>query len=70
MLGLQGLVGNLQYHWEPALPAEIVWAHVALAALTFNALMWVLLAAGRPAAGAPPSPAGPAAAPERATTPA
>lgn len=49
LLGLQGIVGNLQYHWEPALPAEIVWVHVALAALTFNALMWLLLAAGRPA---------------------
>ena len=49
LLGLQGIVGNVQYHLDPALPAEIVWIHVALAALTFNALMWMLLAAGRPA---------------------
>ena len=55
LLGLQGIVGNVQYHADPALPAEIVWVHVALAALTFNALMWLLLATGR-AAGAPATP--------------
>lgn len=70
LLGLQGVVGTLQYHAEPALPAEIVWIHVALAALTFNALMWLLLATGRSAPAVPVP--GPAAAPasERAVTPA
>ncbi len=70
LLGLQGIVGNLQYHWEPALPAEIVWVHVALAALTFNALMWTLLAAGRPARAGVAGPATDASPrPERAVTP-
>ena len=54
LLGLQGIVGNVQYHADPALPAAIVWVHVALAALTFNALMWLLLATGRSAATVPP----------------
>ena len=68
LLGLQGVVGNLQYNWEPALPAEIVWVHVALAALTFNALMWLLLAAGRPARAPESAPAAPAP-PERSVAP-
>jgi len=69
LLGLQGIVGNVQYRWEPALPAEIVWVHVALAALTFNALMWLLLATGQPAtASTQRSAAGAAPAPERAVT--
>lgn len=70
LLGLQGIVGNLQYRWEPALPAEIVWIHVALAALTFNALMWLLLAAGRPEPVALVADPAAAPAPERAVTPA
>lgn len=71
LLGLQGIVGNVQYHADPALPAEIVWIHVALAALTFNALMWLLLAAGRPGRESPGRPAdGVAPEPERAVTPA
>jgi cytochrome c oxidase assembly protein subunit 15 len=71
LLGLQGIVGNLQYHADPALPAEIVWVHVAFAALTFNALVWLLLSAGRPATPPPrPPSAGAAPAPERAATPA
>jgi heme A synthase len=70
LLGLQGIVGNVQYHWEPALPAEVVWVHVALAALTFNALMWLLLAAGRSATpAAPPEAPERTRAPERAATP-
>ena len=70
LLGLQGVVGNLQYQWEPALPAEAVWIHVALAALTFNALMWLVLAAGRPATSRATPVGVPAPTPERAVTPA
>ncbi len=70
LLGLQGVVGNLQYHWEPALPAEVVWIHVALAALTFNALMWLLLTVGRPAPAALVTDPAAAPASERAVTPA
>ncbi len=71
LLGLQGIVGNVQYHADPALPAEIVWVHVVLAALTFNALMWLLLAAGRPATAPPRRPSAETTpAPERAATPA
>lgn len=70
LLGLQGIVGNLQYHWEPALPAETVWVHVALAALTFNALMWMLLATGRSVGAPGRQPAEAAAEPGRVTTPA
>jgi cytochrome c oxidase assembly protein subunit 15 len=70
LLGLQGIVGNLQYHWEPALPAEVVWVHVALAAMTFNALMWLLLSAGRAGSVAPSSAPDAARAPERAAAPA
>ena len=71
LLGLQGIVGNVQYHADPALPAEVVWVHVVLAALTFNALMWLLLTAGRPLTASPDRPAAEATpAPERAVTPA
>jgi len=45
LLAVQGGVGGLQYQLE--LPAEIVWVHVALAALTWLALLWTVAAAGR-----------------------
>ena len=48
-------------------PAEIVWVHVALAALTWVALLWATAAAGRPAPG---SMALPAASEEAAEAPA
>ena len=45
LLGAQGLIGGVQYALE--LPAEIVWVHVALAALTWIALLWTAATAGR-----------------------
>jgi cytochrome c oxidase assembly protein subunit 15 len=45
LLAVQGTVGGVQYGLE--LPAEIVWVHVALAALTWLALLWTVAAAGR-----------------------
>jgi len=56
LLAAQGVVGGVQYALE--LPAEIVWLHVALAALTWLALLWTVAAAGRfaPAPSAPPPP--------------
>ena len=47
LLGAQGAVGALQYALE--LPAEVVWVHVALAALTWVALLWAAAAVGVPA---------------------
>ena len=45
LLALQGAVGALQYALE--LPAEIVWVHVTLAALTWLSVLWSTAAAGR-----------------------
>jgi cytochrome c oxidase assembly protein subunit 15 len=45
LLACQGLVGSVQYALH--LPAEIVWFHVVLAALTWLALLWAIAAAGR-----------------------
>ena len=58
-MAAQGIIGNVQYHLE--LPAEIVWVHVALAAITWNAIVWSTAAAGVAArapapATAPPPP--------------
>jgi cytochrome c oxidase assembly protein subunit 15 len=56
MLGIQGVVGGVQYALE--LPAEIVWLHASLAAVTWLAIVWAVVAAGQlqaralPAAGA------------------
>jgi cytochrome c oxidase assembly protein subunit 15 len=55
LLAVQGVVGNVQYHLE--LPAELVWIHVALAAVTWNVMVWAVLAAGRPAGTQAPAPA-------------
>jgi heme a synthase len=46
-VGLTGLVGFLQYHVLDY-PAWTVWLHVASVTLTWNALLWAYLAAGRP----------------------
>ena len=51
LLAAQGAVGGIQYALE--VPAEIVWVHVALAALTWLALLWSTAAAGRPLASVP-----------------
>jgi heme a synthase len=47
LLAAQGVLGLIQYH--NALPAEIVWAHVSLAAILWLALVFSVLAAGKPA---------------------
>ncbi|CAA9530561.1 MAG: Heme A synthase, cytochrome oxidase biogenesis protein Cox15-CtaA [uncultured Solirubrobacteraceae bacterium] len=44
LLGLQGVIGGVQYQLE--LPAEIVWLHASLAATTWLAIVWVVVAAG------------------------
>jgi cytochrome c oxidase assembly protein subunit 15 len=45
LLACQGFVGATQYALK--LPAEIVWFHVVLAALTWISLLWAAAAAGR-----------------------
>lgn len=55
LVACQGLVGSAQYALH--LPAEIVWFHVVLAALTWLSLMWANLAAGRLAPRREPAPA-------------
>lgn len=47
LLAAQGVVGGVQYMLE--LPAEIVWVHVVLAAVTWVALLFAVAVAGRPA---------------------
>ena len=47
LLGLQGLVGAIQY--QSQLPAELVWVHVVLATLTWVAMLWSWSTAGTPA---------------------
>jgi cytochrome c oxidase assembly protein subunit 15 len=57
LLAVQGAVGGIQYALEA--PAEIVWVHVSLAALTWIALLWSTAAAGSPAPASVPLPATP-----------
>jgi heme a synthase len=45
LLALQGFVGGIQ--WTLELPAELVWAHVALATATWLAMLWTVASAGR-----------------------
>ncbi|HEV2775795.1 MAG TPA: hypothetical protein VGV90_09410, partial [Solirubrobacteraceae bacterium] len=44
LLAAQGVIGVAQYLLE--LPAELVWVHASLAAATWVAIVWTLLAAG------------------------
>ena len=44
LLAAQGVLGGVQYELE--LPAEIVWVHASLAAATWVAIVWTLVAAG------------------------
>jgi len=44
LLAAQGIVGFAQYELE--LPPELVWVHVALATLTWLALLWAVVEAG------------------------
>lgn len=46
LVGVTGLIGTLQYHVLDY-PAWTVWLHVAAVSLTWNALVWAWLAAGR-----------------------
>jgi cytochrome c oxidase assembly protein subunit 15 len=55
LLAAQGMVGAIQYALH--VPAEIVWVHVALAALTWLSLLWSTAAAGRPVLASAPLPA-------------
>jgi heme a synthase len=45
LLGLQGVVGGLQ--WSLELPSELVWLHIALATGTWLAMLWAVAMAGR-----------------------
>jgi cytochrome c oxidase assembly protein subunit 15 len=45
LLALQGVVGGLQ--WFLKLPGELVWIHVALATVTWLAMLWTVATAGR-----------------------
>jgi heme a synthase len=47
LLGVQGLIGHIQ--WDNHLPAGLVFIHVALAALTWLAVLWAACCAGTPA---------------------
>ena len=47
LLGSQGAIGGAQYAME--LPEGLVWLHVVVATLTWNALLWAIFVAGRPA---------------------
>ena len=44
LLAAQGVIGIVQYLLE--LPAELVWVHASLAAATWVAIVWTLIAAG------------------------
>ena len=45
LLALQGVVGGVQ--WALKLPTELVWVHVALATITWLAMLWTVATAGR-----------------------
>jgi cytochrome c oxidase assembly protein subunit 15 len=45
LLALQGVVGGVQ--WTLKLPSEIVWLHVAIAVVTWLAMLWTVAVAGR-----------------------
>ena len=67
LLACQGFVGATQYALE--LPAEIVWFHVVLSALTWIALLVAAAAAGRIVRGDGPAAAAAEPAPERELAP-
>jgi heme a synthase len=45
LLALQGVVGAVQ--WSLELPGEIVWVHIAIATVTWLAMLWTVASAGR-----------------------
>ncbi len=56
LLAAQGVIGYAQYKLE--LPAEIVWVHVVLAAMTWVAILLAVAANGKPLPRGAPSRAG------------
>jgi cytochrome c oxidase assembly protein subunit 15 len=54
LIAAQGLVGSVQY--ELHLPTDMVWVHVALATLSWVAILWAVATAGRLAPVAIPAP--------------
>jgi len=46
LIALQGVVGTVQY--DAHLPTELVWVHVALAALCWLCVLWAIAAIGHP----------------------
>jgi cytochrome c oxidase assembly protein subunit 15 len=44
LLAVQGAVGGIQ--WALELPAALVWVHIALATLTWVAMLWTVATAG------------------------
>ncbi len=67
LLALQGVVGGVQ--WTLKLPTEIVWAHVAIATVTWLAMLWTVAAAGRLEPKSAPSTTGTHAPPRRKPAP-
>ena len=55
LLAAQGAIGGLQ--WSLELPAEIVWVHVALATVSWLAMLWTVATAGRLVPRQAPAPA-------------
>jgi len=45
LLAFQGVVGGVQ--WSLELPGEIVWVHIAIATVTWLAMLWTVASAGR-----------------------
>ncbi|MGB7587424.1 MAG: COX15/CtaA family protein [Solirubrobacterales bacterium] len=45
LLALQGVLGGVQ--WALKLPSELVWLHVAVATVTWLAMLWTVATAGR-----------------------
>jgi cytochrome c oxidase assembly protein subunit 15 len=45
LLALQGVIGGVQ--WALELPSELVWIHVAVATITWLAMLWTVATAGR-----------------------
>lgn len=45
LLGLQGAIGGVQ--WALELPAALVWVHIAVATISWLAMLWTVAAAGR-----------------------
>jgi cytochrome c oxidase assembly protein subunit 15 len=45
LLAAQGAIGGIQ--WALKLPAELVWVHIAVATITWLAMLWTVATAGR-----------------------